>query len=62
LIEVFDMGTTPSIERGTTLAEVLEKWSKIPLSQTLKKKKLILLCQEEWPFLTRTRGGGPMDV
>ena len=56
------MGTTPSVERGTPLADVLENWSKIPLSQTLKKKRLILFCQEEWPFLTRTRGGGPMDV
>jgi len=45
------MGTTPSIERGTPLAEILENWSRIPLSQTLKKKKFIL-CQEEWPFLT----------
>jgi len=56
------MGATPSIERGTPLAEVLENWSKIPLSQGLQKKRLILLCQEEWPFLTRIRGGGPMDV
>jgi len=52
LLEVVDMGTTPSVERGMPLAEVLENWSNIPLSHTLKKKKLILLCQEEWPFLT----------
>ena len=56
------MGTTPSVERRTPLAEVLENWSNIPLSHTLKKKKLILLCQEEWPFLTRTRGGEFVDV
>ncbi|KAM9590820.1 uncharacterized protein ACIBXB_005876 [Morphnus guianensis] len=55
------MGSVPSVGRGTPLAEVLENWKKIPLAQALQKRKLIILCQEEWPFLTRNRGGGPMD-
>lgn len=56
------MGNVPSIQRGASLAEILENWKKIPLAQILQKRKLITLCQEGWPPLTYDRGRGPADV
>ena len=56
------MGGSPSIIKGSPLEEILCNWSKIEGVVGLKKKRVITLCQDDWPFLTRVRGAGPDEV
>lgn len=47
------------VEKGMPLAKVLQNWEKIYGTAQLSKKHTVALCQEEWPYITRTAGGGP---
>ena len=47
------MGNNFGIEKGTPLAEILVNWSKIDGTKNLGRKRLVQLCQEDWPFLTK---------
>lgn len=52
-------GNKLSVEKGMPLAKVLQNWEKIYGTAQLSKEHTVALCQEEWPYITRTAGGGP---
>lgn len=53
------MGNSSGVEKGTPLSEVLENWRRIDGTKGLGKKKLVQLCQKDWPLLTNS--GNPAE-
>lgn len=44
---------THSVEKETPLAEMLDIWKKSDGTVGLSKKHRVMLCQENWPFVTK---------
>lgn len=49
----FRMGNTFGREKGMLLPEVLENLGNIDATKGIRKKRLVTLCQGDWPLLTR---------
>lgn len=55
------MGAGPSVPKNTPLAEMISNWGRLSGTAGLHIKRLIALCQDDWPFISRVAGASLDD-